>query len=40
MIEMEVEHWPKSITFNLQLKEHGNHVHINMEVFTKIGLLH
>ena len=35
MIEIEMEHWPKSTTFHTLVKEYENHVNINTESYKE-----
>ena len=38
MIEIEMEHWPKSTTFHTLVKECENHVNINTESYKETGI--
>ena len=38
MIEIEMEHWPKSTTFHTLVKEYENHVNINTESYKERGI--
>ena len=38
MIEIEMEHWPKSTAFHSLVKECENHVNINTESYKERGI--